>query len=98
VNDLDERLARCFLAVFPELEREQVAAAGSETTPEWDSLHALMLIAVIEEAFELVVPTTAYPQLRSYSAARRYIDSPAARKTDRDTTTTPGVAGPGRDE
>ena len=99
MNELDERLARCFLAVFPDLDGEQVAAASAQTTPEWDSLHALMLIAVIEEAFELAVPASAYRELQSYEAARRYLDSRAARKDGPDMLTPhPGVAGPGRDE
>ena len=98
MNDLDERLARCFLGVFPEL-GDQVAAASAETTPEWDSLHTLMLIAVIEETFELAIPTSSYPQLRSYAAARSYL-APLAGRTagTKPVTSRPGVAEPDRHE
>lgn len=73
MTDLDERLAHCFLAVFPAL-GDRFPAASAETTPEWDSLHALMLIAIIEETFEVAIPASAYPQLRSYAAARSYLE------------------------
>ena len=98
MNDLDERLARCFLGVFPAL-GDQVAAASAETTPEWDSLHALMLIAVIEETFELAIPTSAYPELRSYAAARSYLE-PLAGGTagTKPVTSRPGVAESNRHE
>jgi acyl carrier protein len=92
MNDLDERLARCFLGVFPEL-GDQVVAAGAETTPEWDSLHTLMLIAVIEETFEVAIPASCYPQLRSYAAARSYLESLADGTAGmKAVTSRPGIA------
>jgi acyl carrier protein len=98
MSDLDERLARCFLGVFPDL-GDQAAAASAETMSEWDSLHALMLIAVIEETFELAIPTSAYPQLRSYAAARSYLE-PLAGETagTKPVTGRPGVAESDRHE
>src|ERR1700744_2530350 len=99
MKDLDARLARCFLAVFPELGSEQVLDAAAGTTPGWDSLRMLMLIAVVEEAFELTIPTSAYPELLSYGAARAYLDASAAGSTGPKVgTDRSGVAGSGGDE
>lgn len=47
----EERLARCFLAVFPQLAREGIASADRENIPGWDSLTGVTLISVIEEEF-----------------------------------------------
>jgi acyl carrier protein len=73
VTELESRLARCFAAVFPELDVAQLASASPETLSDWDSLHTLTLIAVVEEQFGLTVPAADYPSLRSYAAARDYL-------------------------
>ena len=74
MNDLDERLARCFLGVFPAL-GDRFAAASAETTPEWDSLHALMLIAIIEETFEVAIPTVRLPTASFVRGSREAISN-----------------------
>jgi acyl carrier protein len=47
--------------------------AGVDTVAEWDSLRAVVLIALLEEAFALRIPARDYPQLRSYTAVREYL-------------------------
>lgn len=73
MSELDVELERCFRAVFPTLEPASLLNASVDTVPEWDSLHAIVLIAVLEEAFELRIAPTRYPALRSYAAVREYI-------------------------
>jgi len=69
----ERRLIRCFQAVFEGLSPEDAAAASTETIDRWDSLHAIVLIAVLEEEFEIRIPAHAYPALRSYDSVRDYL-------------------------
>jgi acyl carrier protein len=67
------RLIRCFRAVFGRLTVEQVRDASATTLQDWDSLHAIILIAAIEETFGVRIPTDDYPALRSYALVRDYL-------------------------
>jgi acyl carrier protein len=69
----DERLARCFGAAFPDLAPEAIASASVETVEEWDSLHAVILMALLEETFAIRIPSGDYPRLRSYAAVSEYL-------------------------
>jgi acyl carrier protein len=73
MTDGEERLIRCFRATFPDVATERLAEASTATLEEWDSLHALTLMAVLEETFELRIPAEDYPALRSYSSVRDYL-------------------------
>jgi acyl carrier protein len=75
VSDADLRLTRCFQATFPELAIEDLASASVDTVTGWDSLQSVILIAVLEEAFELRIAPDDYPSLRSYSSVREYLRS-----------------------
>jgi acyl carrier protein len=69
-----DSLRRCFEVAFPDLARERIAAASVATVAEWDSLHALILIALIEEAFAVRIPARDYPELRSHAAIAAYLE------------------------
>jgi acyl carrier protein len=69
----NERLRRCFQAAFPDLAPEEIASASVETVEDWDSLHALILVALVEEAFAIRIPSRDYPRLRSHAAVREYL-------------------------
>jgi acyl carrier protein len=71
--ELDDRLARCFASVFPALSPDQIRAASVETVPEWDSLAAVTLIAVLEEEFNTQIDLMEMPELTSYQAVRDYL-------------------------
>lgn len=51
MHDMEQRLIKCFSAVFPELSSDDIVKASSNTTGVWDSLTAVTLVAVIEEEF-----------------------------------------------
>jgi acyl carrier protein len=71
--ELDDRLTRCFASVFPALSPDQIRAASVETVPDWDSLAAVTLIAVLEEEFNTSIDLMDMPELTSYSAVRDYL-------------------------
>lgn len=55
MDELQQRLANCFSAVFPELSGEQVIHASSATVPTWDSVAVITLLTVIEEEFGISI-------------------------------------------
>lgn len=69
----EDRLERCFAIAFPNLAPERITAASVETVEEWDSLHAMMLVALLEEAFAIRIPSRDYPELRSHAAVMAYL-------------------------
>jgi acyl carrier protein len=74
VADTRTRLAQCFSVVFPELPPEELSAASVETTPQWDSVNAVVLLSVIEEEFGIGIPAEEMGQLTSFEAILGYLD------------------------
>jgi acyl carrier protein len=70
---IEDRLDGCFASAFPALAPEELASAGVDTVEEWDSLRAVVLVALLEEAFAIRIPARDYPELRSYAAVRDYL-------------------------
>lgn len=65
-----DRLVRCFEAVFPALQPAQIEAASAETIPEWDSLAAATLVALVEEQFGIQIQEPSLMRLTSFDAYR----------------------------
>lgn len=74
MTEAHDTLLGCFTVAFPELRAEQVPLAAVDTVAEWDSLRAVVLVALIEEAFAIRIPARDYARLRSYSAVSAYLD------------------------
>ena len=51
MDELKSRLARCFLAVFPNLAASEVETAMPASVSSWDSVATLNLLLVIQEEF-----------------------------------------------
>jgi len=51
MDDVKEKLIKCFSSVFPELSPHEIVTASPSTTGAWDSLTAVTLLAVVEEEF-----------------------------------------------
>jgi acyl carrier protein len=62
----EERLASCFLAVFPELSRDEIYQASSATVQSWDSAAGVTLLAVIEEEFGINIDVADPANLDSF--------------------------------
>ena len=73
MTDIDARLERCFSAVFPALGPESLRAASSENVPDWDSLAAVRLVAVVEEEFGVPIELDAWPDMGSFASIKRYL-------------------------
>ena len=73
MGDETSVLTRCFAAVFPGLDEDQIVTASVDTVPEWNSLASVTLIAVLEEQFGLDIPELDIPELGSFAAVRDYL-------------------------
>lgn len=65
--DVRERLIECFQTVFPDLPPDRIAAATTDNLPEWDSMQAQTLMAVIEETFLLRIGPQDLPAFTSFA-------------------------------
>ena len=70
---MSDRLLACLKATFTDVPPETLRTASTETLAQWDSLHAVILMAVLEEEFGIRIPTRDYPSLRSYESIQSYL-------------------------
>jgi acyl carrier protein len=74
VPDTRARLVQCFGIVFPALPAARIPTASVETTTDWDSVNAVVLMSVIEEEFGLGIPAEEMGRLTSFEAILGYLD------------------------
>ena len=70
---LEQHLRRCFASVFPNLTDDQMATASPDAVAEWDSLRAVILIALIEEEFHTEIDPVLWPDLGSFQAILHHL-------------------------
>jgi acyl carrier protein len=68
MDSIRERLIACFIAVFPELSREQAPDVSIENFAAWDSSHHFILMQVIEEDFGFQIPEEKTSEIDSFHA------------------------------
>jgi acyl carrier protein len=73
MQDLEQRLVRCFSSVFPDLSEEQIRNASIESVPGWHSLASVTLISVVQEEFGVQVSLADLPNLVSFAAVQNYV-------------------------
>jgi acyl carrier protein len=71
MSQTDERLLRCFQAVFPNLDERQITKASTQTVSEWDSVSTVTLASVIEEEFGIQFEGNELENLTSFQEIRR---------------------------
>jgi acyl carrier protein len=73
MNDLSQRLSKCFRVVFPELSDSQIESADMTNTARWDSVNHIMLITVIGEEFGIDLDLEDFDRLTSFSGLRECV-------------------------
>ena len=73
----EEKLIRCFQAVFPDLSPEQIRTASAETLQEWDSVAMINLLNLISEEFQIETDWDRVDELTSYQAVSAMVASRA---------------------
>jgi len=73
MSEYDQRLMRCFSAVFPGLTSEEIRAISAESSGAWDSLSTVTLAALVQEEFGVDIDPEVLPQLDSFAAFQAYL-------------------------
>ena len=66
MNDIQERVKRCFSNVFPDLPEEEISRASTASLAAWDSVAQITLLSSIAEEFGQNFELEDYEELVSY--------------------------------
>jgi acyl carrier protein len=73
MDNTQDRLLKCFMAVFPSLSRADISKADAANTEGWDSVASVTLFATIEEEFNTQIDLQDAASLLSFSALLDYL-------------------------
>lgn len=73
MNDVQARLAKCFLAVFPDLNPAEIVHSAANTVTGWDSVATVTLLTLIEEEFRLRIDVADLDQFTSFENLQDYL-------------------------
>jgi acyl carrier protein len=73
MSETENRLLRCFMAVFPGLTPEEIRATSAQSESVWDSLSTVTLAAVVQEEFNVEIDPEILPDLDSFEAFFNYL-------------------------
>jgi len=73
MSEMETRLAKCFLAVFPELATDEISQASSTSVPGWDSLAVVTLMAVVKEEFGISIEVEDLVRFDSFKGILNYL-------------------------
>lgn len=74
MNDITERIDRCFLNIFPDLRPEEIHQASAASLLSWDSVAQVTLLASIAEEFGIELEMSDFDELVSYGLIVEYIE------------------------
>ena len=77
--DANERLVRCFSAVFPNLLQDEIPAAAMSSVQGWDSLTTIRLLTVIEDEFDVRFMPDDVERLSSFTAISGFLEGCAGK-------------------
>jgi acyl carrier protein len=82
MDKLQQRLANCFCAVFPELSSEEAIHASSATVQSWDSVAVVTLLTVIEEEFGITIDEEDPASFDSFQRVLAYLQENGSAKAE----------------
>lgn len=88
MDQLEARLAGCFVAVFPGLSAQDVKGANSMSVHDWDSVAGVALLSEVEEEFGIGIDVEDLSRFNSFEGFLGYL-----REVDSDG----GASGPAGD-
>ena len=71
MDNVREKLSRCFALAFPKLEPRKYATASAENMSEWDSMTQLTLLTLIGEEFGRDIDFEEFEGATSFEALER---------------------------
>ena len=66
MNNINQRVARCFSNVFPNIRQEEIPRASTASLAAWDSVAHVTLLSSVAEEFGLDFEVEDFEELVSY--------------------------------
>ena len=79
MNDIQEKITRCFANVFPDLPLAELSNASTASLARWDSIAHVTLLSAISEEFSLDISPEDFEELTSYKLIADYVAEKASR-------------------
>src|SRR5262245_62438086 len=76
---ITEKLAECFVVVFPILRPEEVRRATSHSVAEWDSVATVTLMSLLEEEFGIEIAVDDFADMLSFELIEHFLDRKSTR-------------------
>jgi acyl carrier protein len=73
MNEMRNRLTKCFETVFPDLPENVIPVSSQTTVAAWDSVAAITLVNVIEDEFGFQMDFDLLPELDSFERILGYV-------------------------
>lgn len=73
MDELQARLTKCFVAVFPNLKQEEIRKSTPATIEGWDSVATVTLLTLIEEEFGINVTMEDLEHFTSFEEMHNYL-------------------------
>jgi acyl carrier protein len=74
MNDIKDRVARCFSNVFPDIRQEEIPRASTASLAAWDSVAQVTLLSSVAEEFGLDFEVEDFEELVSYPLIVDYLE------------------------
>jgi acyl carrier protein len=74
MNDIKDRVARCFSNVFPDIRQEEIPRASTASLAAWDSVAQVTLLSSVAEEFGLDFEVEDFEELVSYPLILDYLE------------------------
>ena len=68
MNNIPEKLAKCFKLIFPNLPPDKIPSATAQNVSDWDSVAQVNLLSVIGEEFDLDIDFEEFEGATSFTA------------------------------
>jgi acyl carrier protein len=75
MSEQDDRLLRCFAAVFPTLSEEEICTSNVPSLFNLDSLAGVTLVTLIEQEFDMDVELSDLLDLGSFEAISQFLQT-----------------------
>lgn len=73
MDNIENRLTNCFIAVFPGVSLDEICQSAQSTTSRWDSIAVITLANLIEEEFGFQVNFDRLPEFDSFEHVLAYV-------------------------
>lgn len=75
MDEIRNRLVKCFETVFPDLPAPQIPQASQASVSAWDSIAAITLVNVIEDEFGFQLDFDVLPELDTFERVLQYVEA-----------------------